>query len=75
MRKAAGGFGLAEKTLAIFLFFFWWLSGQVDGFHGDHAVDLRVARFVDDTHGPPPQFGEDFVAPETFDPAFVHASA
>jgi len=38
----------------------------------DDAIDLGIARFVDNTHGAPSQLGQDLVSPKTFAPAIIH---
>src|ERR1039458_42231 len=74
MRQAARSLRFAKETLAILAFLFRGLTGQRNGLYGDDSVDLGIARFVDNTHGSPPQLGEDLVAPKTFAPAIIHAA-
>jgi hypothetical protein len=51
MRQAARSLGFPQETLAILAFLLRRLADQGDGLHGYHAVDLRIARFIDNTHG------------------------
>src|ERR1039458_8147440 len=53
MRDAARSFRFPEETLAILVFLFRRLASQRNGLYRDDAVDLGIARFVDDTHGSP----------------------
>jgi len=72
MRQAARSFRFPKETLAIIKLLFRGLASQRNGLYRDDAVNLRVARFIDNTHGSPTQFGEDLVSPETFAPAIIH---
>src|ERR1035438_9952916 len=72
MRQAARRFRLPEETLAIFAFLFSTLAGQRNSLNRDDAVDLGIARLVDNAHGSPSQFGQDLVPPEAFALAIVH---
>ena len=64
MLQASGGLRFAEKSFAEFLFFFWFMAAKQDGLDRDQAVDLRIARLIDDAHGAAAQFPEDLVASE-----------
>src|SRR5271166_7206762 len=75
MGEPARGFRLAEETLTIFEFFFGRLANQRNGFYGDGAVDLVIARLVDHTHGAPSQFGQDLVAAKAFAFAIIHRAS
>src|ERR1035437_9909381 len=72
MRHAARSFRFPKETLAILAFLFRRLTGQRNGLYRDDAVHLGIARFVDNTHGSPSQFGQDLVSPKTFAPAIIH---
>ena len=72
MRQTARRFCFPKETLAILAFLFQRLAGQRNGLYRDDAIDLRIARFVDNTHRSPTQFGEDLVSPKTFALAIIH---
>src|SRR6202140_5661991 len=72
MRQAARSFRLPKETLAILKLPFRGLASQRNGLYRDDAIDLGIARFVDNTHGSPTQFGEDLVSPKTFAFAIIH---
>src|SRR3982074_958899 len=72
MRQAAGSFRLPKETLAILKLLFRGLPSQRNGLYRDDPVNLRVARFIDNTHRSPTQLGEDLVSPETFASAIIH---
>ena len=73
MRQAPCSFGLPDEALAILALLFRRLAGQGNGFHRDHAVDLRIARLVDNTHGSPSQLLKDLVSPKTFALGIIHS--
>src|SRR3984893_12403391 len=72
MRQAACSFRFPKETLAILEFLFRGLASQRNGLYRADAVNLRVARFIDNTHSSPTQLGEDLVSPKTFAPAIIH---
>src|ERR1700687_1354144 len=72
MRQAARSFRFPTETLAIVKLLSRGLASQRNGLYRDDAVNLRVARFIDNTHGSPTQLGEDLVSPETFALAIIH---
>ena len=56
VRQTSRIFRFPEETLAILSFFFGRLAYQ--RYSPDrYAVDFRIVRFVDDTHGSPSQLG------------------
>src|SRR5467141_1516380 len=72
MREAARSFRFTKETLAILELLFRRLASQRNGLHRNDAINLGIARFVDDTHGSPTQLGEDLVSPKTFALAIIH---
>src|ERR1700675_2507871 len=72
MRQAASSFRLPKETFAIVKLLFRGLASQRNGLYRNDAVNLRVARFVDNTHGSPTQLGQDLVSPKTFALAIIH---
>src|SRR5208337_5101960 len=72
MRQAARSFRFPKETLAIVALFFRRLAGQRNSLYRDYAVDLGIARFVDNAHGSASQLGQDLVSPKTFAPAIIH---
>src|SRR5712671_3078739 len=72
MRQAARSFCFPNETLAIVKLFFGGLPSQRNSLYRDDAVNLRVARFIDNTHGSPAQLAEDLVSPETLALAIIH---
>ena len=51
MVQASGSLCFIEKSLAEFLVLLRFLPLQRDGLKCDQAIDLGIARLVDDTHG------------------------
>src|SRR6266446_2457178 len=72
MRQTARSLRFPKETLAIFKLLFGGLASQRNGLYRDDAIDLGIARFVDDTHRSPTQLGEDLVSPKTFALAIIH---
>src|SRR3979411_1403319 len=72
MRQAARSFRFPKETLTIVKLLFHGLASQRNGLYRAHAINLGIARFVDNTHGSTPQLGEDLVSPKTFAPAIIH---
>src|SRR6202521_6472097 len=72
MRQAARSFRFPKETLAVLKLLFRGLASQRNGLYRDDAIDLGIARFVDNTHGSPTQLGEDLVSPKTFAFAIIH---
>src|ERR1700704_5332593 len=72
MRQAARSFRFPEESLAILKLLFRGLASQRNGLYRDDAIDLRIACFVDNTHGSTPQLGEDLVSPKTLALAIIH---
>src|SRR5258708_37048577 len=66
MRQAARSFRFPKETLAILKLLFRGLASQRNGLYRDDAIDLGIARFVDNTHGSPTQRDEDLVSPKKF---------
>src|SRR5216684_5277282 len=64
MRQAARGFRFPNETLAILAFLFRRLASQRNGLYRDDAIDLGIARFIDNTHGSSTQLGKDLVSPK-----------
>src|SRR5260370_29481126 len=72
MRQAARSFRFPNETLAIVKLLFRRLASQRNSLYRDKAVNLRVPRFIDNTHGSSTQLGKDLVSPKTFPPAIIH---
>src|SRR6266481_3483523 len=72
MRQAARSFRFPKETLTIVKLLFRGLASQRNGLYRDDAIDLRIARLIDNTHGSPTQLGEDLVSPKTFALAIIH---
>src|ERR1035441_2647645 len=53
MRQAARSFRFPEEALTILAFLFRGLAGQRNCLYCHDAIDLGIARFVDNTHGAP----------------------
>jgi hypothetical protein len=53
VRKASGGFGLAQETFLVFALGFERLSGKGDALDGNDAIDGRIAGAIDNSHGAP----------------------
>src|SRR5712672_179300 len=64
MRQAARSLRFPKEALAIVEFLFRGLASQRNGLYRDDAIDLRIARLIDNTHGSPTQLGEDLVSPK-----------
>src|SRR5580692_5619820 len=61
MLQTSGSLSLIHEAEAEFLFLFRLLSPHGDGLEGDHAVDVRIASFVDHAHGSASQLRQDLV--------------
>src|SRR5216684_4809886 len=72
MRQAARSFRFPKEALTIVKLLFRGLASQRNGLYRDDAIDLRIARLIDNTHGSPTQLGEDLVSSKTFALAIIH---
>src|SRR6202521_2781072 len=72
MRQAARGFRFPKETLAVLKLLFRGLASQRNSLYRDDAIDLGIARFVDNAHRSPTQLGQDLVSPKTFALAIIH---
>ena len=62
VREASGGAGFEKEPLAVFLLFLGIFGQQSDRLDGDHAVNLGIARLVDDAHRAASELFQDLVS-------------